>query len=218
MDLQPDSSKEFALARRERDSSACAIAGILNERGRVFDGGRIIRMIANMHDRSNGLGGGFAAYGIYPEHRGLYAFHVMLDSAAARENFEEFLRRYYEIETEEVIPTAPLAEIRNRPILRRYFVNLRQRVLGEHYDLTEQDLVVRHVMQVNGSIKGAVVFSSGRNMGIFKGVGYPEDIGRLSPCLPLGPEPSRPPRRSARWPEQPPERRRPQRRAEAGRH
>ena len=179
MDVQPDASKEFALSRGERDSAACAIAGVINEQGRRFNGERIIRMIANMHDRSNGLGGGFAAYGIYPEHKDLYAFHVMLDSAAARENFEEFLRRYYEIETEEVIPTAPLREIRNRPILRRYFVSLRDRVLGEHYDLTEQDLVVRHVMQVNGQIKGAVVFSSGKNMGIFKGVGYPEDIGRF---------------------------------------
>jgi len=179
MDVQPEPTKEFALARDERDSAACAVGGILDERGRTSSGERILRMMANMHDRSNGLGGGFAAYGIYPEHRDLYAFHVMLDSAAAREAFEEFLRRYYEIETEEVIPTAPLREIRNRPILRRYFVSLRQRVRDEHYDLTEQDLVVRHVMQVNGSIKGAVLFSSGKNMGIFKGVGYPEDIGRF---------------------------------------
>jgi glutamate synthase domain-containing protein 1 len=34
-------------------------------------------------------------------------------------------------------------------------------------------------MQVNAGVKGAVVFSSGKNMGIFKGVGYPEDIGRF---------------------------------------
>ena len=29
-----------------------------------------------MHDRSNGLGGGFAGYGIYPEYAEQYAFHV----------------------------------------------------------------------------------------------------------------------------------------------
>ena len=28
-----------------------------------------------MHDRSNGLGGGFAAYGIYPEYKDFYALH-----------------------------------------------------------------------------------------------------------------------------------------------
>jgi glutamate synthase domain-containing protein 1 len=176
--MLPDHSKEFALSRG-RDSAACAIAGILNEAGRRTDGERIIKMIANMHDRANGLGGGFAAYGIYPEHKDLYAFHVMLDNAAAREAFEEFLRRYYEVETEEVIPTAPLGEIRNRPILRRYFVSLRQRAREEFYELSEQDVVVRHVMQVNAGVQGAVVFSSGKNMGIFKGVGYPEDIGRF---------------------------------------
>ena len=30
-----------------------------------------------MHDRSNGLGGGFAVYGIYPSYADHYAFHVM---------------------------------------------------------------------------------------------------------------------------------------------
>lgn len=38
----------------------------------------IIRSMVPMHDRSNGLGGGFAAYGIYPEHREEYAFHIFL--------------------------------------------------------------------------------------------------------------------------------------------
>ena len=34
-----------------------------------------------MHDRSNGLGGGFAGYGIYPEYKDLYAFHIFYDDA-----------------------------------------------------------------------------------------------------------------------------------------
>ena len=46
-----------------------AVAGILNRSGRSFDGHSIISCIANMH-QSNGLGGGFAAYGIYPEYPG----------------------------------------------------------------------------------------------------------------------------------------------------
>lgn len=40
-----------------------------------------------MHDRSNGLGGGFAGYGIYPEYKDLYAFHVFYDDTEAKENF-----------------------------------------------------------------------------------------------------------------------------------
>ena len=37
-----------------------------------------------MHDRSNGLGGGFAGYGIYPEYRDFYAFHIFFDDNADR--------------------------------------------------------------------------------------------------------------------------------------
>jgi len=37
-------------------------------------------------------------------------------------------------------------------------------------------------MFINSKIEGAFVVSSGKNMGIFKGVGYPEDIGRFY-CL-----------------------------------
>jgi len=40
------------------------ISGLMSEEGRRIDGSVIIKSIACMHDRSNGLGGGFAAYGI----------------------------------------------------------------------------------------------------------------------------------------------------------
>ena len=39
---------------------------------------RRIDSIRTMHDRSNGLGGGFAGYGIYPEYADYYAFHVSM--------------------------------------------------------------------------------------------------------------------------------------------
>ncbi len=41
------------------------LAGILNQDGENIRE-TIIRSIATMHERSNGLGGGFAVYGIYP--------------------------------------------------------------------------------------------------------------------------------------------------------
>jgi glutamate synthase domain-containing protein 1 len=167
------------LRRDEKDISGCAIAGILSESGERFDGRAIMKMIANMHERSNGLGGGFAAYGIYPERPDLYAFHLMFDRGESRRRFEEFLHGNYEVESEEVIPTAQVSEIRNRPLLRRYFVRPRRQVREELYDLGEEDVIVRHVMRVNAEIDGATVFSCGKNMGVFKGVGYPEDIGRF---------------------------------------
>ncbi len=32
-------------------------------------------------------------------------------------------------------------------------------------------------MKINSEVKGAYVFSSGKNMGTFKAVGFPEDVG-----------------------------------------
>ena len=51
-----------------RVPSGCAIFGIANESGISFSGAAVIEGITMMHDRSNGLGGGFAAYGIYPDY------------------------------------------------------------------------------------------------------------------------------------------------------
>ena len=50
-----------------RIPSGCAITGFINRNGDRVSGGSIIKSISYMHDRSNGLGGGFAGYGIYPE-------------------------------------------------------------------------------------------------------------------------------------------------------
>ena len=171
----------FTSARfqSERDSGGCAISGIMSESGKLFGGEQIIRSIANMHDRSNGLGGGFAAYGIYPEHADRYALHVMYETSEAKRTAEAVVREQCDIHADEPIPTRALEQIRNRPILHRYFITVKPDYLGQHYDLTPDDVIVELVMKVNSSANGAFVFSSGKNMGIFKGVGYPEEIGRF---------------------------------------
>ena len=43
-----------------RIPSGCAISGIIDKKGNRFNGTDIIKSIALMHERSNGLGGGFA--------------------------------------------------------------------------------------------------------------------------------------------------------------
>lgn len=163
--------------KNEKDISACAISGIMSEEGRPFSGEMIIRSIANMRERSNGLGGGFAAYGIYPEHRECYAIHVMCDDDDARKAAEQIIRKRCEIRFDEMIPTRPVEAIRTRPILHRYFVTVKTVVIERNYDMTEDDIIVQLVMEVNSKGEGAYIFSSGKNMGVFKGVGYPEDIG-----------------------------------------
>ena len=72
-----------------RIPAGCAIAGIFHKDGAREDGTRIIQSIRTMHDRSNGLGGGFAGYGIYPEYADYYAFHVFYDTQAAKETCEK---------------------------------------------------------------------------------------------------------------------------------
>ncbi len=161
-----------------RIPSGCAISGIMDKSGARHDGGDILRSIALMHDRGNGLGGGFAAYGIYPEYKDLYAFHIMYESDEARRATEEYLDIYFMSEKQERIPTEPMDVIKNPPDVWRYFAAphpMRLNMSG----LDESEYTMRHVFHINGKIDGAFVASSGKNMGAFKGVGYPEDIGEF---------------------------------------
>ncbi len=41
-----------------------------------------------MHVRGNGLGGGFAAYGIYPHYSDYYAFHLMFTGKSMQDRLE----------------------------------------------------------------------------------------------------------------------------------
>ena len=154
---------------------ACSIFGAMDTSGKCFSGEGIINAIANMHVRGNGLGGGFAVYGIYPNHADHYAFHIMYENANAKHETESFIEQRFRIDHSEVVPTFPSLKITNAPSVWRYFVITAQCKLP---DQSDDDYVVEQVMQINSQIDGAFVFSSGKNMGVFKGVGYPEDIGR----------------------------------------
>ena len=78
---------------QEHIPSGCAISGIFSREGRRIGGETIIRSIAPMHDRSNGLGGGFAGYGIYPQYADYYAFHLSNDSPTPP-RCERYLEQY----------------------------------------------------------------------------------------------------------------------------
>lgn len=162
-----------------KDISGCAIVGICCTDGQLIDGRDITSAIANMHDRGNGLGGGFAAYGIYPQYAEFYAFHVMYDGEPAVRECEKYLGEVFDIVHQETIPTHHVAAIKNRPLFTRYFVQPRKNIRERFYDMNDDDIVVMAVMHVNAKLEGAFVFSSGKNMGAFKGVGYPEEIAEF---------------------------------------
>ncbi|MFZ7102199.1 MAG: class II glutamine amidotransferase [Peptococcaceae bacterium] len=160
-----------------RIPAGCAISGIMNKKGEVSSGQDIIKSIAVMHDRSNGLGGGFAAYGIYPEFKNHYAFHLFYEDKKVKQETEFLLNKFFTVDLAEPIPTRKVTAIGKSPLIWRYFIKPKYNQIEENE--TESEYVVSFVMRINSGTEGAYVFSSGKNMGTFKGVGFPEDIGEF---------------------------------------
>lgn len=161
-----------------RIPSGCAISGIISKSGKNINGERIVKSISVMHDRSNGLGGGFAGYGIYPQYKDLYAFHIFYENNQSREDCERFLDKHFDVINLSKIPVKKIAQITNEPLIWRYFVTpLPTKLADSHLD--EKEFVTKSVIRINTKIEGAYVFSSGKNMGVFKAVGFPEDVGEF---------------------------------------
>lgn len=159
-----------------RIPAGCAISGFISKSGKRISGSSIVHSMYSMHDRSNGLGAGFAGYGIYPEYKDLFAFHLFYDSQEAREETEKFLNHHFDMVNLSRIPTRKNKNITDEPLIWRYFLNPLPTKLAES-QLDEKEFVSRCVLRINTQIKGAYVCSSGKNMGVFKAVGFPEDVG-----------------------------------------
>ncbi|AAL80328.1 hypothetical protein PFDSM3638_00965 [Pyrococcus furiosus DSM 3638] len=160
--------------RDEKDISACGIFGIMDRKGRRFNGKLVIEAMSQMKVRGNGLGAGFAVYGLYKKFKEYYAFHVMIYDKDGREKLEKFLSTNFDIVYVDEIPVNDKAKVIDPPKFMRYFVAPRKK--GTEKVLNDDDFVVKKVMYINRAIPGVYVISSGKNMGVFKGVGFPEDI------------------------------------------
>jgi glutamate synthase domain-containing protein 1 len=158
---------------------ACSIFGMMDTSGKLFSGKPVVEAIANMHVRGNGLGGGFAIYGLYPEYANYYAFHIMYLSREGQAKVEDFLRHKFHVIDAKEVPTKPTPGIVNPPLVWRYFLEVKA---DENNGQSEDDYVVDRVMEINTKMEEAFVFSSGKNMAVFKGVGYPEEIAEYF-CL-----------------------------------
>ena len=163
-----------------KEICSCSIFGAMNRDGERFKGGDVVKAIANMHVRGNGLGGGFAAYGIYPQYANYYAFHMMFtgksweDKKCAKMEFDAFLGDNFDVVYDEEIPHCDESSVIDPPLVWRYFAAPNKK--GEEANLSDEEYIVSKVMFVNSTIENAYVFSSGKNMGVFKGVGFPEDV------------------------------------------
>jgi glutamate synthase domain-containing protein 1 len=172
-------SKINNLYHDDKVIDACSIFGMMDTLGKRFSGKPVVEAIANMHVRGNGLGGGFAIYGLYPEHANHYAFHIMYLGQEGQAEVEAFLKQKFHMVHAEKVPTKPVPAIVNPPSVWRYFLEVK---FEETNGQSEDDYVVDNVMEINTKIKEAFVFSSGKDMAVFKGVGYPEEIAEYF-CL-----------------------------------
>ncbi len=158
-----------------RIPSGCAVAGFINKTGERVNGGTVAEMMALMHERSNGLGAGYAAYGIYPEYRRAYAFHLILADHRTREEVEAILARNFRITEEHEIPVRRTGRYKKAPLLWRYFCD----PLRLDRDGALDELLLATTMRINRLAPRASVMSCGQDLGVFKGVGYPEEIAEF---------------------------------------
>ena len=110
-----------------------------------MNGTRIIDSIRTMHDRSNGLGGGFAGYGIYPEYAGLLCVPCLLSTrSAAKRRVRGDIRE--SISTSSTCPksrSATSRAITDEPLIWRYFVAPLPHQARRDSQLDEKEYVAR---------------------------------------------------------------------------
>jgi glutamate synthase domain-containing protein 1 len=136
----------------------CGLMGICDESGALMPADVAVRAMAIQRDRGNGLGAGFAGYGIYPEFPDHFCFHLMLHDERAREEVEAVLERSFVIDQAEPIPTRHFGAGVEVPLLWRYFLLPDPHAL-ETLEIGAEDLVVHIVMQINAHVQGAFVAS-----------------------------------------------------------
>ena len=167
-------------------------------------GKHVYRSSIQMHNRGNGKGGGLAAVGLVPEQMGVskeklqddYLIQIAyLDPSARKEVESAFLLPYFEIHHGSQVPTVrdyrdvPGLEIQP-PMVWRYFARVKESVLAEFIHTNalkdvdprraEDEFVYQNSYKLNKTFyaslgeKRAFVLCHGRNLLVFKIVGYAE--------------------------------------------
>ena len=176
LDQRPFGARSENKYNDDKVFDACGLFGFIDTSGHTHDGSRVVAALTNMKERGNGLGAGYAAYGLYPEFSEHYAFHVMCRDSEAHEELDSYLRRHFAVVHDEPMPSRNVVGILDPPIVWRYFLFPQS---AQMVGRSEEDYIVHQVMTINFQFEGASVISSGKNMGIFKGVGHPEQIAEF---------------------------------------
>lgn len=161
-----------------KEISACGIAGMINVNGTRETGANVVDMITTMTDRENGLGAGYACYGLFPDLAGYYCVQLLLDDKAAKERVEEYFKSVTNIIVDEEVYTKQVKGMRGPyPLIWRFFLEVPEKKVRSTPTVeNEDDYMVDVVMHVNSKIDGAFCMSSGKNMAVFKGNGWSYEI------------------------------------------
>jgi glutamate synthase domain-containing protein 1 len=162
-----------------KDIEACGIAGLINIDGTRETGQRVVDMITTMTDRENGLGAGYACYGLFPDLADQYCIQLLLDDEEAKERVEEYFKDVAAVVKDERVFTQHVKGMKGPyPLIWRFFLDVPEgRIQASPHIDGEDDYVVDKVMHVNSAIDGAFCMSSGKDMAVFKGNGWSYEIG-----------------------------------------
>jgi glutamate synthase domain-containing protein 1 len=158
----------------------CGIIGVIDRQKQKMNGSGIKEALSLMNERGSGEGAGYAAYGIYPDFEDCYALHIFFDNLVEpKSKVDNIIQKWGRVVHQEEIPTKEQPNLkRNHTPWRYFFKPYTDLMTGS---LTpDEDIVKYLVMEINSStIEGALVFSSGKNMGVFKAAGWPEDVANF---------------------------------------
>ena len=159
----------------------CGIAGCMDLSGGRLSGDKIAKMLETMGERENGLGAGYACYGLFPEHRDDYCLQFLFDNEDVRCRAEELLESTGTVTKEERVYTRRVKSMRPPfPLVWRYFFRPDPKVEWcGRTDLSDDDLIVQLAMHINAEMPGAICVSSGKDMAVFKGNGYSYEIAEF---------------------------------------
>jgi glutamate synthase domain-containing protein 1 len=160
-----------ASFKNQKVFDGCGISGLINVDGTRISGKKIVDMLCILKERENGLGAGYAAYGIYPKYQDYYAIHFLFDNELGKIEVLEYLEKRGDIIQSEAIPTNVSSNIKNPPITWRVFFDPKK---SNHTNSNNN--IVQIVMDINTNIDNAFVMSSGKNMGVFKGNGWSHEV------------------------------------------
>jgi glutamate synthase domain-containing protein 1 len=154
----------------------CGIIGVIDRGRETMDGAAIRRALSMMDERGSGEGAGYVAYGCYPEFRDYFALHIFFDTIhETKPKVDALLQQWGRVVHDEEIPTYDTPRLRKVHTPWRYFFKPNTSLMPRSTSPAEE-IVTELVMRINTSIDGALVFSSGRNLGVFKAAGWPEEV------------------------------------------